>query len=236
MSTIAIMQPYFLPYLGYFQLIKSVDKFIFYDDVNYIKQGWINRNNILINNKASLFTVPLDSPSSFNLIKDTKLNFKIYPIWVIKFLKTIEQNYKKAPFYIEVSRLLTVIFGSDSKTIANLNVYSVILISKYLGLDTRFVESSCVYNNSYLKGQERIINICKQEGAKHYVNPIGGVNLYSKTDFLFNGIELSFIKTEFQLYKQFYEEGFVPGLSILDVLMFNSKEVVREMLDDYILT
>ncbi|VXC55839.1 WbqC family protein [Chryseobacterium sp. 8AT] len=103
---IAVMQPYIFPYIGYFQLIKAVDKFIFYDDVNYIKGGWINRNNILINKNKSLFTIPLDKASPFITINETNINLKIFREWRLKFLKTMEQSYKKAPYYSQTYSII----------------------------------------------------------------------------------------------------------------------------------
>jgi len=100
------MQPYFFPYIGYFQLVAAVNKFVIYDDVNFIKRGWINRNNVLINKKSNLFTVPLIKASQNTLINDTKINLKFYNIWKVKFLRSLEQSYKKAPYFTEVYNLI----------------------------------------------------------------------------------------------------------------------------------
>ncbi|MDR0193698.1 MAG: WbqC family protein [Myroides sp.] len=229
---IAIMQPYFLPYIGYFQLIKAVDKFVFYDDVNYIKQGWINRNNILLQGKASLFTIPLEKASSFTKINNVKLHPILFDNWKVKFLRSIEQNYRKAPYFSDVYQLIRSILEVNSDRIGVLAKDSVITVSKYLQLETEFVYSSDFYMNNELSGKFRVISICAKENALVYINPIGGQELYNKEDFLSQGLELYFIQSKKQIYQQFKEE-FVPWLSIIDILMFNSVEEIQLMLDEY---
>ncbi|KZE81048.1 hypothetical protein AV926_09770 [Myroides marinus] len=229
---IAIMQPYFLPYIGYFQLIKAVDKFVFYDDVNYIKQGWINRNNILLQGKASLFTIPLEKASSFTKINNVKLHPILFDNWKVKFLRSIEQNYRKAPYFSDVYQLIRSILEVNSDRIGVLAKDSVITVSKYLQLETEFVYSSDFYMNNELSGKFRVISICAKENALVYINPIGGQELYNKEDFLSQGLDLYFIQSKKQIYQQFKEE-FVPWLSIIDILMFNSVEEIQLMLDEY---
>lgn len=227
---LAIMQPYFFPYIGYFQLIAAVDKFIIYDDVNYINRGWINRNNILINGKAGLVSVPLIGSSQNKLIKDLDVVFE--EKWKNLLLKTICQNYKKAPFFEIVFPMLNMIILSKASSISKYNLLGLTTICKYLKISTNFIHSSDVYKNSELKGQNRIIDICKKEYVRQYINPIGGIGLYDKNEFAIQGLKLNFLKTKKVEYKQFHNE-FVPWLSILDVLMFNSVVEVNEMLNQY---
>ncbi len=226
------MQPYFFPYIGYFQLINAVDKFIVYDDVNFIKGGWINRNNVLVSKKPFLFTVPLENSSSFIQIDQTRLHSKFYENWKIKFLKSLEQSYKKAPFYNEVFFLIEKILNKDNDFISTLAVESIKEVCNYLDVKTQIIETSKQYNNKYLNGQDRIISICQLEQAKYYINPIGGIDLYSKEDFKKNDIILNFIKAKPIEYKQF-DNRFVSWLSIIDILMFNSKIEVVRMLNEY---
>ncbi|MGX9985360.1 WbqC family protein [Soonwooa sp.] len=229
---IAVMQPYIFPYIGYFQMIKVVDTFVFYDDVNFIKQGWINRNNILLGNKAYLFTVPLDSANSFVEIKETLINKKLYKDWREKFLKTLYQNYKKAPFFSETWQILESVFNQDVNTINELAILSIKQIAQYLELKTNFKIASESFQNRQLERQNRLIDICQREQAQHYINAIGGQALYKKEDFITQGIKLDFIKSKPIQYKQFNND-FVPWLSIIDILMFNSVEEVNFMLDQY---
>ncbi len=228
--TIGIMQPYIFPYIGYFQLINSVDKFIIYDDVAYINKGWINRNNILINGKASMFTLPLINASQNRLIKEIEIDNP--EAWSKKFFKTIEQSYKKAPFYQETLAILTQVFQSDPANVAELCTTSLKITCQYLGIKTEIVDSSVIYNNQHLKAQERILDICIQEKADHYINPIGGMAIYDKQLFADNKILLNFIKSKPVQYKQFSNE-FVPWLSMIDLLMFCSVEAIHEYLKEF---
>jgi hypothetical protein len=214
---IAIMQPYFFPYLGYFQLIAAVDKFVIYDDVNYINKGWINRNNILINGKSSLINVPLSGASQNKRIKDIAPSTE--QKWRNSLLKTIEHNYKRAPHFDEVYKMLQGVINSDIGTISEFNYLGIKCVCEYLGITTTIIPGSERYLNSNLKGQYRILDICQKENAKHYINPTGGMELYNRGVFLNEGVSLSFIKSELTCYKQF-KGDFIPALSIIDALMF----------------
>jgi hypothetical protein len=224
---IAIMQPYFFPYIGYFQLIAAVDKFIVYDDVNFINRGWINRNNILNNGKSSLISVPLVGASQNKRIKDIELLYN--DKWRISVLKNIELNYKKAPYFKIGYDLLQSVINTNSPNISEFNFNGIKCVCDYLNLTTSIVPSSGKYQNSDLKSQIRILDICQKESATSYYNPIGGINLYEKDNFTNNSIDLKFIKTKDVNYKQFKHE-FIPNLSILDVLMFNSINEIKELL------
>lgn len=227
---LAIMQPYFLPYIGYFQLLNAVDKFVLYDDVNFINRGYINRNNLLVNHKASLFSIPLKDASQNRLIKDVEVSNE--SSWRKKLLKTVEQSYKKAPQFQQVYPLFEEIISHEPENIGALCTYSLTTICKYLNIETEIVPSSTIYNNISLKRQERILDICRQEGATHYINPQGGIELYDKETFAQHGVRLSFIKAALTPYPQF-KEPFVPGLSVLDVLMFNDVTKTHTLLNQY---
>jgi hypothetical protein len=229
----AIMQPYLFPYIGYFQLITTVDHFVFYDDVSFIKRGWINRNRILINGKDELVTIPLIKASQNKLINEIDIfcdaNLRK------KFISKIEYAYKKAPFYEEVIELIRNIVNADISNIGEYAANSVVSVSNYLEINTQFHFSSILSPES--KGMDkadRLIHICQNLETEKYINSIGGQVLYKKKYFLDNQIDLSFIETLDFEYKQF-EKSFVPLLSIIDILMFNSKESVKSMLDNYTL-
>lgn len=231
---LAIMQPYFMPYIGYFQLIKIVDKFIFYDDVTFIKQGWINRNRILINNQAKMFSIPLSNASSHVLIKDVLISDIAYKKWKKSFLNSIVFSYKKAKNYSKINALIEKILEKRPETISELAIKSVVEVAQYLDLKTEFEICSDVYSNTYLSGQNRVLDICINEKAITYINPVGGMELYSKSVFQEKNIELFFIKANKSVYPQFSEE-FVPFLSIIDVLMFNDLEDIHKQLDNFTL-
>ena len=228
------MQPYFFPYIGYFQLINAVDKFILYDDVTFIKQGWINRNYILANKQKQLISLPLSKSSSNKLISETFINKREIKRWYKKFLLSIEQQYKKSPNYKEVFGLIISIFEyiNQTETISAFNKLSIERINEYLEIRTEIENSSGKYNNENLSGQDRIIDICKKENATIYINAIGGTELYDKEKFKNSNINLYFLKPKYISYKQQNNE-FIPWLSIIDVMMFNSVEKIRIMLDNF---
>jgi len=218
---VAIMQPYFFPYFGYFELIKSADKFVIYDDVNYIKKGWINRNRILISGEPKMFTMPLVNASQNRRINEILLSPQI-SLWKTKFLKTIELNYKRAPHFDETYALVSEIIDYKSESLSEFITNSIVNVAKHLDINSEFVISSSSYNNSQLKGQDRIIDICKKECASVYINAFGGRELYTRDVFLNNNVELRFMENKSLGYEQFSNE-FVSNLSIIDVLMFNGK-------------
>ena len=224
---LGIMQPYFLPYLGYWQLLANVDKYVVYDDVTYIKGGWINRNNFLINGQKNLLTMRLEKASSYTLIKDIAIKDDF-----VKFLKTIEMGYKKAPFFEDIFRLLKDICQCPDKKLGQFLFNSHIKICEYLGIDTELILSSSFEKHTELKGKDKVISICKQLGADEYINAIGGQELYDKKEFAENGIRLNFLQANLREYRQLKNE-FVAGLSIIDIMMFNSKEEIKEMLNDF---
>lgn len=226
---LGIMQPYFFPYIGYWQLINLVDTFVIYDDVTFIKQGYINRNSILSNQKPQLITLELRGASSNKLINEVHVGNNAK-----KILKTIKQNYIKAPYFKEVYPLIEDILTQKEDTLGKYIGYSLIKISNYLEMQTKFIYSSDIQKNNSLKAQDRVIEINKQLLATQYINAIGGKELYKKEDFLQENIELKFLKTEGFIYKQF-DNDFMPQLSIIDIMMFNSKENIQKMLKAYTL-
>lgn len=230
---VGVMQPYIFPYIGYFQLINAVDHFVFYDDVNFIKQGWINRNRLLINGKEQMFTLPLQKASSFTLIKDTEIHPVIFQKWQKKFMKGVEQNYKKAPYFKETYFLLEQIFNTETDKISILAQKSIVLISSYLKINTNFKLSSIDFPETKgLDKADRLVEICQNLKSQHYINPSGGKELYDKSYFKENGIRLNFISSHTIQYRQFNDE-FISWLSIIDVLMFNSIENISIFLNNY---
>jgi len=229
----AIMQPYFFPYIGYFQLIHSVEQFVIYDDVTYIKNGWINRNRYLLNGQAKFFTLSLNQASSFIPINQTFILDEKYKTKQ-KILKTFGMAYSKAPFYKTAFGLIEEIIMNTDNNIATYNESSIRKICDYCGIKTSIYVSSKINKNVSLKSQDKVIDICKNLCTSTYVNAPGGRSLYNHEIFNDNGMELKFLRTDLDqiTYKQF-DFPFVPGLSIIDTLMFNSVEQVRLFLDQY---
>ena len=220
---LAIMQPYFFPYIGYFRLMQAVDKFVFYDDVNFIKGGWINRNRLLLGGKIGYFTVPLSEASSFSPINSIRIK-KDYP-WETRILAQVSASYSRAPYYGPVMELLKEVIASHDGYISTLARKSVLAVAEYLSIKRDFEVSSGVYGNQNLKGVGRVLDICKREAASIYLNLPGGRDLYLEKDFLREGVKLAFIDGVMHEYPQLSVD-FQPGLSIIDALMFNAPEVV----------
>ena len=225
---LSIMQPYIFPYIGYFHLIESTEKIVFYDDVNYIKRGWINRNRILINNSDFLFTIPVEKASQNKLINE--INPLIDSNFIDKFFAQIETAYKKAPYYYDVVEILKTVFSKHYENIADLAINSIRSVYKYLDKDIQWTKSSI--SSPETKGMDkadRLIEITKNLGYQKYINAIGGQELYQKEYFNNKGVKLNFVKSQKIEYKQFNND-FVPWLSIIDILMFNDKNAVREQI------
>jgi hypothetical protein len=224
---IAIMQPYFFPYIGYWQLINAVDTFVIFDDVNFIKKGYINRNVILGVAQPQKFTLELIGLSQNKLINEIIVGKNSQ-----KLKKSIEISYKKAPFFNSIFPILENILNQDEKNLAKFLGYSIEIISQCLGIDTKIIYSSEIKKDNDLKSQDKIIDICRKKNALVYINSSGGKNLYKPEIFDKYGIDLKFMEPVTTEYKQFKNE-FVPYLSIIDILMFNNFNEIRNMLINY---
>lgn len=229
---IGIMQPYFIPYIGYWQLMNAVDKYVIYDDVNFIKGGWINRNRILIEGKPMYFNIPMLSASPHKLINEVGVNNddKIAG----KNLRIIENAYKKAPYYNVIYPIIEKIIKYKCDNIASYIIHSFQILSEYLEVKTELIISSSLKKDCSLKAQDKVLAICQMLGGNEYYNAIGGQDLYSYEEFRKRNICLKFLKTDDIKYKQFDNE-FQANLSILDVMMFNSVQQIQEMLNKYFL-
>lgn len=229
---IGIMQPYFIPYIGYWQLLNAVDKYVIYDDVNFIKGGWINRNKILINKTPQYFNIPMLGASPNKLINEVGVNHDQNVIK--KNLRIVEAAYGKAPYFAEVFPLVEEMLRCGKDDIASYIVASIEIICKYLDIKTELVISSDIQKDNDLKGQEKVLEICRILNATDYYNAIGGKELYSFAEFEKRGIKLHFLKRNGIRYQQFGDD-FYPDLSIIDVMMFNSVKEIKKLLSDYTL-
>ncbi len=230
MKKTGIMQPYFLPYMGYWQLLNLCDEFILYDNIQYTKKGWINRNRYFQNGKDVLFSIPLKSDSDFLPIVAREIS----PSYDrAKLVRQLKEAYRKAPYFNENFACIEEIILNPGNNLFAYIADSVRKICAYLEIDTEIVISSRIpIDHDILKAQDKVIALCKARGGTDYINPIGGVELYSKDDFDKEGIALSFLRSRALTYDQFGAPC-LPHLSVLDVLMFNSREQTISYLKEY---
>ena len=228
---IAVMQPYFFPYIGYWQLISAVDRFIVFDDVNYINRGWINRNRIL-SLKLKYFNLPLLGTSQNKKINEISVDLE--KLYTRRNSRILHETYKKAPFINDIEPIMEKWLYIDKSNLADYLTEQITLICDCLNIRSEILVSSRIEKNNDLKGEDKVIEICRILGASEYINPIGGMELYHKEHFSNNGIVLSFLKSDLNEYPQFNGD-FVPALSILDVLMFCGIKGTQEQLKDYLL-
>lgn len=228
---VGIMQPYFFPYIGYFQLMNAVDEFVIYDNIEFTKKGWINRNRILVNGKDFFITIPLKKDSDYLDVRDRYLADS-WSSERVKMLNRIKESYRKAPQFDSVYPIVEKCIYFDDTNLFNFILNSLNQVKEYLEIRTSFLISSTIPIDHALKADKKVIAICKEINADMYVNPIGGVELYDKDRFMGEGIDLHFLKTDEFSYAQF-GNGFIPWLSILDVMMFNSKEAITKILTQY---
>ena len=221
---VAIMQPYFFPYIGYFQLIRSADLFIVYDNIKYTKKGWINRNRMLQNGKDVMFSLPLKSDSDFLDVRDRELAEDFNRD---KLLGQINGAYRRAPYFAQTFPLIEQIVRNEERNLFKFIHHSLARTCEHLGIATEIRISSDIAIDHGLKNQDKVFALCEAVAANTYINAIGGMELYANDKFQERGIELKFIKSKPFEYAQFGNE-FVPWLSIIDVMMFNPKQQVIE--------
>lgn len=219
-----------MPYIGYFQLIKAVDRYVVYDDVNFIRQGWTNRNHILVNGAKYRFVLPVRNVSDNRYFNEHEFcgNFD-------RFLMTLRQSYSKSSQFADAMDLIERIMAFGDKNVARFIANSIIETCRYLSIDTEIFFSSDLPNDKTLNRTERVFEMCKILEGDTYINAIGGRHLHSKEEHLRHGIDLYFIETTFLPYRQPRQSEFVAGLSMIDVLMNNTPEQVNRLLDAYTL-
>jgi hypothetical protein len=220
---VGIMQPYFLPYIGYFQLINAVDVFIVYDNIKYTKKGWINRNRMLQNSKDVMFSLSLKNDSDYLDVCQRELASDFNRG---KLLNQFKGAYQHAPYFAQTYPLVEQIVQYEEANLFRFLHYSIAKTCEHLGISTEIRVSSKIAIDHDLKNQDKVLALCEAVGASTYVNAIGGMELYSKETFREKGIELKFIKSNPFAYPQFGDE-FVPWLSIIDVMMFNPLDTIR---------
>lgn len=231
MKKVAIMQPYFLPYIGYWQLMHSVGEFVIYDNIEYTKKGWFNRNRILEVDHDRLFTIPIKKDSDYLNVNQRFVSAEGRAD-ISRTLRIIQNNYRKAPQFEPVYALAQDCFNFSEDNLFEYIAHSVRQVAAYVGIDTKLIVSSTIDIDHSLKAEQKVLAICEALQATTYHNSIGGRELYDKQMFQSHGIDLRFVESREVPYQQF-GHPFVPWLSILDVLMFNDVSTVRQMLDEY---
>jgi hypothetical protein len=231
---VAIMQPYFLPYLGYFQLMAAVDRFVILDDVNYINRGWINRNRLPAGDGTAWMTLPLVGASQNRLIRDIEI--VVDDGWKAKFERSVAAAYAQAPELAAILPLFQKWLGLASGNLSAFLVHCISDVAHHLGIPVQIVPTSSVHPKMDLKGQERILNICLREGANVYVNPPGGRELYDAAAFTRAGVELCFLQPHLSTLPLRHSGTEGPVLSILDLMMLNPKDALQQALPRFSIT
>jgi hypothetical protein len=227
---VAIMQPYFLPYIGYWQLMNEVDVFVVYDNIQFTRKGWIHRNRMLQNDKDEYFSLPLKKDSDYKDVVERYLS-EGAEIEMLKLIRRLEGNYRKAPYFEEIYPLINQVLSNSERNLFRFIYDSMAIIKEKLSIRTKLIVSSEIEIDHTLKSQDKVIAICSALNATAYLNPIGGLELYQKEVFEQQGIELKFLKSKLETYVQF-NNTFVPGLSIMDILMFNSIDNIKYTLQN----
>ena len=228
---VGIMQPYFFPYIGYWQLINMVDVFVIYDMGKYRPCGWINRNRIKINGESAYITIPVHRSTDV-LIKEEKIVEDFFSRR--KIIRTLEVNYRKAPFFNPCMEAISDSILFETESLSHYLYHNMVSVNQYLRIETPMVKSSelpILYREGAVN---RILDICNYYSADYYVNPIGGQSLYNKEDFLKEAIQIDFLKPK----DIFYQQGkgqFISNLSIIEVMMYNSRDDIKQMLGEYVL-
>lgn len=223
---VAIMQPYFLPYIGYFQLMAAVDSFIVYDNIKYTKKGWINRNRILLNDQDCTFTLPLKKDSDFLDVCQRSISADFGRL---SLLNKIKGAYQQAPYFKTVFPFIEDVINYPDNNLFNYIMNSLVRLKDYLGLRCQLHISSTIGIDHSLKSETKVIELCTAMRATAYINPPGGRELYTADTFSRKGIDLCFIQPKLIEYPQFGGE-FVPWLSIIDLLMFNNVREIQRLI------
>jgi hypothetical protein len=223
----AVMQPYFFPYIGYFQLMSQCDTFVVFDDVQYVDHRWMNRNRILLNGKSAWLTYPVERGPLAGSIRDRLYVARDQDR--LDVLNKLHEAYRRAPNYEPVRALVQSCLDFESRSVSAFNANLLEAVARAIGLRSTMKFASDFGIDPSLRGEDRVLAVCAALGAREYVNSIGGVSLYSSENFDRRGVTLRFLKGEAVQYRQFGAE-FVPSLSIIDALMFTDESELADML------
>ncbi|HBP12222.1 MAG TPA: hypothetical protein DD452_09805 [Nitrospina sp.] len=216
---VTILQPSYLPWLGFFEQMTRSDKFVLLDDVQYTRRDWRNRNKVRVKEGWVWLTVPVQQKSRFSQsLLETRIDNSVS--WRRKHLETLRQHYCKAPFFEKYFPRCQQIYEKDWEFLFDLCLETIQFLKEEMGIETPLLRSS----EMKLSGEktERLVSICRELGATHYLSGESGSDYISQEDFSNPGIELEYQNYEHPVYPQRYP-GFVPHLSTID-LLFNCGE------------
>ncbi len=224
---VAVMQPYLFPALSYFQLVGAVDRFVLYDDVNFIKRGFINRNSLLDHGQVRRFSVPVPGASIHRRIEELAFSPEVADI-----VEGIRHAYARAPYFEEVFPRVREVFTDPQRDITHVCGRALEMVFDYLERPVTLLRASQLAYDRQQPAARRLMEITRSLGADHYLNSLGGQSLYARDEFAEHGITLSFLQPREIAYDQ-GQPAFEPRLSMIDVLMWCSPRCARELLDAY---
>jgi len=230
---LAIMQPYFFPYIGYWQLIHATDTFVLFDDAQYMRHGWVNRNRILKPGGGWQYILV---PLAKHVAKESIKNVHAHPEekWKERIIAQLAHYKRKARYFDEINQMVSeILFSGNEQSIAAINFATIVKLCAYLDVKKEIIQSS-EQNFDYADvgdAGEWALRIGEQMGATEYINPAAGAVLFSQEKFSSSNIKLSFLTPHEIVYSQ--RGVFEPSMSIIDVLMFNGMEGTKELLKNY---
>ncbi len=228
---IGIMQPYFLPYLGYWQLMDAVDCYVILDDVAFIKGGWIHRNRIQNHGHEQRIILPVSGASQNRMICELQLARGVRA-WK-KLHRSVQLAYCHAPQYADTAPLFERVLDFPDNNLSGFLTNSIREVAHYLSINTTILRASEVEYDRSLHGVNRILELCSQLGADYYYNAIGGKLLYDPQCFAQRDISLRFVRMKQTLSYPQGKHAFCPGLSILDAMMYNGQQELRSLLQEF---
>lgn len=225
---VVILQPSYIPWRGYFGQIRKADLFIFYDDVQYDKHGWRNRNQIKTPQGKQWLTIPVHSKGVTEgiQIKDVRIDWS--KPWTRSHLKALTFAYNKSPRFKDYLPLLSSFYDRRDECLAEFTIETTIALSRELGIAaTRFLRASELHGIHGTR-TDRLIQILKQVGAKHYISGPSAREYIEKAKFDEAGITLEYMEYHYPEYPQLYPP-FDPNITILDLLFMTGKDAINYM-------
>tara|TARA_B100001750_G_scaffold90459_1_gene71504 strand:- start:3014 stop:3721 length:708 start_codon:yes stop_codon:yes gene_type:complete len=227
MKVVAIHQPEYLPWLGFFKKMMNVELFVFLDDVQFRKKGWQNRNRIRINDGTTLLSIPVHTHSYPKINEVTIDNEKN---WSMRHKKSILYNYARAPYFGEIKDFIESIFEKKFQYLVDLNTEIIKFIMNELEIKSKIVFSSELEISK--KGSDRVLDICKAVDADHYITGTFWAESNLRVEeFKKSNIDVEFQKFQHPTYKQIHGK-FIPEMSIIDLLFNEGRKEAKKILQN----